>query len=242
MDISDFGLFLAASFGASLVAGVAGFAFGLVAASVWLYILTPLQTTALIAAFGLIVQGYSVWKLRSALRLARLWPFLIGAAAGVPLGVELLRWTDPHRVRQIVGALLIAFTLYSLFVPAPRTKAGGARLLDGWVGAIGGVVGGLTGLAGIVPTAWCTFRGWPKDEQRAVFQPVGVFIFLVTVAWLGGRGAIAADTAWLMLLGLPAVLLGVWGGMRIYGRLEERGFRRIVLALLGMSGLALLVQ
>ncbi len=39
-----------------------GFAFGLVAASIWLYILTPLQTATLIVAFGLIVQGYAVWE------------------------------------------------------------------------------------------------------------------------------------------------------------------------------------
>ena len=48
---------------ALVVAGLSGFAFGLVAASLWLYILTPLQSATLIVAFGLIVQGYSVWKL-----------------------------------------------------------------------------------------------------------------------------------------------------------------------------------
>lgn len=35
--------FLGATFVAALVAGLAGFAFGLVAAAVWLYIMTPLQ-------------------------------------------------------------------------------------------------------------------------------------------------------------------------------------------------------
>lgn len=242
MEISDVGLFLIASFGASLVAGLAGFAFGLVAASLWLHVLTPLQTTTLIAVFGLLVQGYAVWKLRSALRLERLWPFLIGAVAGAPLGVELLRWTEAQYVRQTVGALLMAFTLYSWLVPQRGGAVIGARVLDAGIGVIGGVIGGLTGLAGIVPTAWCTFRGWPKDEQRAVFQPVGVVIFLVTVVWLGGRGSIAAETAWLILLGLPAVLLGVWAGMRVYGQLNERSFRNIVLALLGISGIALAWQ
>ena len=33
----------------------------------WLYILLPLQSATLIIAFGLIVQGYSVWKLRRAI-------------------------------------------------------------------------------------------------------------------------------------------------------------------------------
>ncbi|OKO88203.1 hypothetical protein AC629_10750 [Bradyrhizobium sp. NAS80.1] len=62
-------LFIVATFAGALVAGLSGFAFGLVAASIWLYILTPLQSASLIIAFGLIVQGYSVWKLRGALGL-----------------------------------------------------------------------------------------------------------------------------------------------------------------------------
>src|SRR6185369_16795188 len=91
--ILDLALFVGATFAAALVAGMAGFAFGLIAAAVWLHVLTPLQTTALIVAFGLIVQGYAVWKLRRALKLERLLPFLIGGAIGLPIGVALLRWT-----------------------------------------------------------------------------------------------------------------------------------------------------
>jgi uncharacterized membrane protein YfcA len=52
----DLTLFLAATFLAALVAGLAGFAFGLVAAAAWLHVLTPVQTASLIVAFGLIVQ------------------------------------------------------------------------------------------------------------------------------------------------------------------------------------------
>jgi hypothetical protein len=80
----DLTIFFIATFAGALVAGLSGFAFGLVAASIWLYILTPLQTATLIVAFGLIVQGYSVWKLRHALEWGKLWPFILGAAVGVP--------------------------------------------------------------------------------------------------------------------------------------------------------------
>ena len=41
-----------------------GRGFGLVAAAIWLYALPPSQTTALIVAYGLLVQAYAVWKLR----------------------------------------------------------------------------------------------------------------------------------------------------------------------------------
>src|SRR5712671_4547532 len=101
MDGSPFELplFLIATFSGALVAGMSGFAFGLVAASIWLYILSPLQTATLIVAFGLIVQGYSVWKLRHALDWRKLWPFVVGAAVGVPVGVTVLTWANPAYIR-----------------------------------------------------------------------------------------------------------------------------------------------
>jgi uncharacterized membrane protein YfcA len=77
-------LFLFASFASAFIAGLSGFAFGLVAASLWLYILTPSQSATLIVAFGLLVQGYSVWKLRRALDWRKLWPFVAGAASASP--------------------------------------------------------------------------------------------------------------------------------------------------------------
>ena len=84
----DLILFAAGTFAAALVTGVAGFAFGIVAAAVWLHFLTPAHATALIVAYGLIVQGISVWKLRRSLKLARLLPFLLGAVIGAPIGVR----------------------------------------------------------------------------------------------------------------------------------------------------------
>ncbi len=43
----------------------------------------------------------------------------------------------------------------------------------------------------------------------------------------------------LFLIGLPALLAGSWLGLRLYSRLDETGFRRVVLVLLLASGLAL---
>jgi hypothetical protein len=84
-----------------------------------------------------------------------------------------------------------------------------------------GVLGGITGLAGLPVTVWCGLRGWPKDRQRAIFQPVAVAIFLMSAAWLGIRGVVSADTIRLFLLGLPALLADTWLGMKLYGRLDD---------------------
>jgi uncharacterized membrane protein YfcA len=69
---------------------------------------------------------------------------------------------------------------------------------------------------------------------------VAVAIHAMVLAWLGGAGAISPRTGALFALALPAVLAGTWLGLRLYGRLDEAGFRRVVLVLLLLSGLVLL--
>jgi uncharacterized protein len=232
-------LFLLATFAGALVAGLSGFAFGLVVSAIWLHSLSPLQTATLIIGFGLIVQGYSVWKLRRALDWRKLWPFVVGAALGVPLGVGILTWANPARVRMVVGSFLVLYSLYALLRPAiPPVKAGGAAA-DAGIGFLNGVLGGITGLAGILVTIWCGLRGWPKDVQRTVFQPVAVAIFAMSAFWIGAKGAIAVDTIELFLIGLPALLAGSWLGLKLYGRLDEAAFRKVVLVLLLASGVVL---
>ncbi|MDB5376160.1 MAG: permease [Rubritepida sp.] len=238
--LPDLTMFLAATFLASALAGLAGFAFGLLAAAFWLHILSPLQTTTLIVMFGLIVQGVSVWRVRRALSVARLWPFLVGAVLGVPIGVEFLRGGDPSLIRRGVGIVLLLFSFYAMARPRPGGVAAGGRAADGAVGLLSGVLGGATGLAGILPVVWCNLRGWPKDEQRAVFQTVAVAIFVATALWLRVEGSIAEDTVWLAVIGLPAVLAGTWTGLRLYGRLDDAAFRYAVLALLALSGVVLM--
>jgi uncharacterized membrane protein YfcA len=117
----------------------------------------------------------------------------------------------------------------------------GGAIADAAVGFLNGALAGITGLAGILVTIWCGLRGWPRDQQRAVFQPSAVAIFVMTAAWLGAGAAIDADIVKLFLFGLPALLAGTWLGMTLYGKLDEAGFRKVVLVLLLISGVALMV-
>jgi uncharacterized membrane protein YfcA len=235
----DLAIFLIATFAGALVAGLSGFAFGLVAASIWLYILTPLQTATLIVAFGLIVQGYSVWKLKHALDWRKLWPFLAGAVVGVPVGISILGWANPAHLKAGIGVFLVLYSLYALLRPKMAAVAGGAAA-DAGVGFLNGVLGGITGLAGILVTIWCGLRGWPKDRQRTIFQPVAVATFAMSAVWLGVKGVVSADTIRMFLFGLPVLLAGTWLGMKLYGRLDEPTFRRVVLILLLVSGAVLI--
>ena len=235
-------VFLLGTFAAAFVTGLAGFAFGMVAAAIWLHVLAPVQATTLIVAYALLVQGYAVWKLRRSINTARLMPFIIGSAVGIPVGIVALRWISATHLRTSVGVLLILFSAYNLMRPRlPVMKAAGP-IADTGIGVLNGVLGGATGLGGILPTIWSGMRGWPRDEQRAVFQPTAVATFLITLLCLGGLGIVTQEIASLFLVGLPALGAGTWLGWTFYGRLDEASFRKVVLVLLLLSGLALVIS
>jgi uncharacterized protein len=136
---------------------------------------------------------------------------------------------------------MVLYSLYALLRPAvPAVKTGGGAA-DAGIGFLNGVLGGITGLAGILVTIWCGLRGWPKDVQRAVFQPVAVAIFAMSALWIGATGAITPEVIKLFLIGLPVLFAGTWLGLRLFGRLDEATFRKIVLILLLTSGALLIV-
>jgi uncharacterized membrane protein YfcA len=240
MDGTVLGLFLFATFVGAVVAGLAGFAMSLVVSGIWLHILTPIQTVTLIVGYGLLVQGYGIWKLRHALSWRRVMPFIIGGAVGVPIGAVLLAYINPSHMRTVVGLLLVLYSAYGL--ARPVIKPVQAKIpADIGIGFLNGLLGGLTGLAGIVVVIWCQLRGWPKDNQRIIFQPVGFAVFVMTAISLSIAGDVTAETIKLYLFGLPLVLAGTWTGLKLYGRFDDAGFRRIVLLLLLASGISLIV-
>jgi uncharacterized membrane protein YfcA len=239
MDGFGLGLFLFAALLGGFVNGVAGFATGFVVSGIWLHLITPVQTAALIVGYGLWTYSYGTWKLRRSLRWRTVAPFIIGGAVGIPLGTLLLRYLDAAYLRSLVALLLVIYSIYGLTKPSftPR-KAG--PLTDGGIGFANGLLGGLTGLPGFIITVWCQMRGWNKDEQRAVFQPVILISMIIIGISLSAGGAVTAETLKLYGLGLPVVLVGLWLGFKLYGKLDDATFRKLVLLLLLCSGLALI--
>jgi len=240
MDGWILALFLLTTFFGGIVTGLAGFAMGLVVSGVWLHILTPAQTAALIVGYGLLTQSYTIWKLRHAFAWRSVAPFIIGGCIGVPIGTLLLTSINPEFLRIAVGVLLIVYSSYSLVRPHMRPiKAG--FVVETCIGVLNGMLGGLTGLSGPIITMWCNVRGIPKDRQRAIYQPVILAAFALTAISLAIAGAITADLLRIYVYGLIPLAVGLWVGLKLYGHLDEATFRKTILVLLLVSGLVLIL-
>lgn len=240
MDGMTLTFFLVAAFFGGLTSGLSGFAMGLVVSGVWLHIIAPDQNALLIVLCGLVTQGSGIWRVRRAIDWRAIAPFIVGGAIGVPAGTALLTTVDQGTLRVTMGILLVLYSLYGLLRPALKPVAGGVAA-DVGVGVANGLIGGLTGLGGIAITIWCQLRGGPKDAQRAIFQPVMFSTFLLTAISLAVAGSYTVETMKLYALALPALVIGVWCGIRLYGKLDDAAFRRVILVLLLASGISLVV-
>ncbi len=239
----DYALIAAGGFLAALVVGSAGFAFAIVVTGVWIYVLPPAQIVFLAAICATLLHIASVWQFRREIEFGLLWPFVLGSLFGVPLGVLALQRLDAALFRHVFGAFMIAYSGYMLMRPqirvlrlAPVT----ARIADGVVGWVSGVLGGFSMPHSTLPTIWCSLRGWDKRKSRCVYQPFILISGVLIMLCVGFT--IDIDKSQLVMplaVGLPAMALGLWAGMRVFDVISEERFRRLVLWLILASGISL---
>lgn len=225
---------------AGFVQGLSGFAFGMVAMSIWAWVLEP-QLAAALTVFGALTgQILAAFSVRRGFSWRLLMPFVLGGLMGIPLGVLLLPYLDMVWFKAILGTLMVSWgSAMLLATHLPRITSGG-RLADGAIGMVGGVLGGLGGFTGTVPTLWCTLRGFPKDEQRIVIQNFNLSMLMVTMGTYLVTGIVKTEMLPYFGIVAAAMLVPTLLGTRLYIGISEARFRQIVLGLITLSGVFML--
>ncbi len=224
------------------IQGLSGFAFALVAMSIWAWVLDP-AIAAVLVVFGATtgqVMGAISTRLRFDARRAA--PYLVGGLIGIPIGVRVLPYLDPHTFKFGLGTFLVLWCPTMLTIRSlPRITAGG-RAADGVIGVMGGIMGGIGGVSGPIPTLWITMRGYGKDIERALIQTFNLAILSCTLVVYTVSGLVTVDLLPLFGVVAAAVLLPSWLGARLYKGIADVAFRRIVLCLLAVSGVMLIAS
>jgi uncharacterized membrane protein YfcA len=241
----ELGTLLAGAVIAGFVQGLSGFAFSMVSMALWVWVLDP-KLAAVMAVFGSLVgQVIGLFTVPRSLAWRELAPFLLGGLVGIPLGVGLLPRLDADVFKFGLGALLVVACPAMMFASRlPRlgfTRPLPARGADALAGLGGGVMGGLGGFTGVIPTLWCTLRGMDKAAQRTVVQNFNLSTLAVTMAAYVASGAVTRPMWSLLPLVAAAVLVPSLIGARFYHRLSEQSFRRVVLGLLTAAGAVMLL-
>jgi len=237
------GLVVGVALVAGFVSGFAGFGTALVAAGLWLHVLPAPVVPPLVAVCAAAGQVVGFLHVRRVFRWDRVWPYLAGAALGVPLGVMALERASSGALRTVVGAFLVIYAGAQLSgLVRARIGPWGGRKADGLIGLGGGILGGFAGLSGPLPLVWLQLRGGPSEAQRATYQPFNLVVLIAASVGMAIAGRIDGTVLAFLALCLPATLIGAWVGARCYRLVDEATFRRVVLGLLSVSGAVLLIR
>jgi uncharacterized protein len=237
--VIDWPLLVVGAVVAGLVQGISGFGFSMVAISIWVWAMPP-SIIALLAVFGgLVGQLIAVFTVKRQHHWALLAPYLVGGFVGIPIGVGLLPYLNPNAFKITMGLLLaICCPLMMLTKPATQPRKPNS-LLDLLAGFGGGLTGGLGGFSGMVPTLWCTLQSMNKDTQRSVIQTFNLSTLAMAMAGYVLTGAVSKPL--LLPMGVVGIslLVPVLIGARVYKGMNPLLFRKVVLGLLTVSGVAM---
>jgi uncharacterized membrane protein YfcA len=242
LDPQAYALISAGVFAGALVSGFAGFAFSAVAGAILLHVLPPTEAIPLMMACSLVPQIVSLVALRGTVKWRGNPVLIAGGALGILPALYLLRHVDAQVFRIGFGAFLAAYAACMLLRPGGACIwAAQSRLREAAVGFGGGLVGGLTAMPGALLVMWCDLRGMPKDQQRGLVQPYILAMQIFALALLLSRNDLSAEALTGLTVSLPALAAGTALGVVLFGKVNDAGFRRVVLAVLLVAGLLLTV-
>lgn len=240
MGLDQIGLVLLGALAGGIVNGLTGFGTGITAMGVWLYAISPPVAASLVIICSVVSQVQTLPMIWGAIEWRRVLPFIVPGLLGVPIGTWLLPQIDPRLFKIGVGIFLVVYSSYVLARKVPMSHPFGGRAADGAVGFGGGVLGGLTGFSGVLPVVWTDVRGWSKAQRRSVLQAFNLSILFFALLSHALWGLLTSQVALATAAALPGTIGGAWAGALVYRRLGDRGFQQTVMALLLVSGLALI--
>lgn len=228
-------------FFAASVSSTVGFAFSAIAAAmVFHFVSDHVEAVQIMMVASIAIQAYSVASLYRTISLRACAPFLFGGIATIPAGTYLLLNVHPAVYVILIGIVVALYGTYMLFKPTPPVMKGGT-LVDIAVGALGGITGPLAAFPGAFLTIWCGIRGWDKVAQRSIYQPYILILQVLSLGTLSLASERAVVTPQLFVYALPGVA-GAWLGLRVFQRLTDVQFNRLVNVALVVAGIALVLR
>lgn len=237
-------VFILGAIVAGFIQGLTGFAFALVAMSFWLWVLAPQLAAPLIVFASLWGHLIALSSEKKSVRFSPilLLPYLLAGLIGIPIGIYLLDLIQADTFKVILGLFLIIWSPCMLFRPQIAVIQHSGKIADSCIGFIGGILGGLGGFSGSVPSAWVMLKGLTKDQQRYIMRHFNFAIQCFTMLGYLLQGNINQQHLPYFALLILCVSLPAIYGAKMFYKISESQFQKLVLGLLFASGLFMLLS
>jgi len=235
MFVIVFVVMLAAAFTQTLT----GFGSALVSMSILPSLLGITVASPLVALMAITLESILLIRLRGSFNLRAVWRLSLAALIGIPIGLALARSINEDVVLTVLGVVLVSYSLYALIAPRlPELKHPAWAFAFGF---IGGILSGAYNVAGPAAVIYGNCRRWEPDEFRSNLQA----FFLINDAFVLINHGLAGNLKPIVwsyyLVALPAILIGIFFGLKLDRRINPDVFRKMVQVLLIVMGLRLIL-
>jgi uncharacterized membrane protein YfcA len=225
---------------ASFVQGLAGFGIGLVSLAFLPFLMSPQTAVVLITLYATVFIVVIFIPVRRDFTLHGMAELVVGSVLATPAGIWLLAVLSPDLLKRLIGLVLLAIVALEWLGLYPERLHGRAWGLG--AGLAAGVLGGAVGTPGPPVILYAAAQGWSPRTMKAniqAFLVVNQAVITIGYWWAGLLDREIWRLAW--LYAVPAVT-GLAAGMLLFDRLDRARFRRVVFAVLFVSGVVLLVR
>ncbi len=224
---------------ACFVQGLAGFGIGLVSLAFLPLLMSPADAIVLITLYATVFTVVIFLPLRRDFTLHGMRELLVGSIVATPAGVFILAIMPPAALTRLIGLVLLVIVGLEWLGLYPDLRGRGWGL---GAGLAAGLLGGAIGTPGPPVILYAAAQDWSARTVKANIQAfliVNQAVILIGYWWAGLLDREVWRLTW--LYAVPAVA-GLAAGMLLFNRLDRARFRRVVFAVLFVSGLVLLIR
>jgi hypothetical protein len=174
--------------------------------------------------------------------LKRTWFFLLMATVTVWAGGLVLVAVDVSWLSALLGALLVVYSVLSLTRPAVSLPRSWEPWAGPLLGAVNGVLTGMTGSFVVPGVLYLQAIGLSRDQ---LIQAMGMLFTVSTVALgvsLGGQKLLSAELGTISVVSVIPAIIGMVLGQKLRQRLSEAKFRKIFFTSILILGLYIIVR
>ena len=224
---------------AATVQLTAGFGFGLAAVPGLAVIVGAHDAVVVALALATITNAYQAWTGRTSTVRPIGTRMLVGAAAGLPVGLAVFVAVDERWLKAVIGVAVLAAV--AIIARGIDLRAAGPSL-DIGSGVLAGAMTTSTGINGPPLVFVLQARHLSPEQFRSTITTVFFTLDIASVVLFAVNGDITRSVLVAILVALPGQLAGATLGNRLRRHVDARRFRLLVLTLLSAAGTIALVS
>ncbi len=223
-----------------LLFGIFGFGYALVSISLLPFLIGVKIAIPMVALQVPFFQGFMLYRLRRHVNIRLVLPLVLGLILGTPLGVYLLHILSEVTIRKLLGSMILLHSVWSI-----RRASPAAKLIDNntWgllAGFLSGVIGGAILASGPIVMVYLTLRGLSKERLKGSFLVWSMAQACLLIPFYALSGILTSKVFLWGLITVPFASLGVLIGIRLFNRLNEQAFYRLIIIFLTVIGVRML--